>query len=263
MMNQTDLIYKWPEVLYVIEGVKPVARLRVPKDKLIHLKNFLLENGVYNISSFTKGDPNYLYISQDEDKVYKAHMLEEIKDNRKLGRLLGYPECCINFFCTHSHLMNKITMDLSLYSLSNTHRNPPYPFYTNNIVGHFGYGLISHFPCKYTCTESIKLGKKYFDVINDYSPDLAHRIKQILVSPILYTEHDGIFLFKEYSMLSNTSFSYNTNEIISRSDHSEIQEIIKCSNNVKFMGKNHVAFYQDSKLVNTLKDENINLFLFK
>ncbi len=95
----------------------------------------------------------FVYISKDE-KIAHLGLLSELHNNHvELGRLLGYPECCIRFFIS---------------SFTAEHPNlehPPTNLWTNLTQRPKDVCLLSHFPCTSNCPESIALAKKYLAII--------------------------------------------------------------------------------------------------
>ena len=166
---------KAQEVVLLLHDAKEVVRQGFYQQELPAVEKFCRENNLYLVKSkfkvilddenhFTnKGvripekDPRmgmyFIYISKDETKAYLASYYELINDHRKLGLLLGYPECCVDFFCQNFD-ENNTNLELK-----------PTNMYTNISKRNEDFVLISHFPCSSDCKKSIELGKKYFEVL--------------------------------------------------------------------------------------------------
>ena len=95
----------------------------------------------------------FVYISKDEQKAWLASYYELMQNDKDLGRELGYPACCVDFFC------KRFTPDNPNLQL------PPTNAFTNITKRHQDHVIISHFPCSSDCQESIELGKKYLNVL--------------------------------------------------------------------------------------------------
>lgn len=106
----------------------------------------------------------FVYISKDETKAYLASYYELVNDHRKLGLLLGYPECCVGFFCQN---FNEKNFNLQL---------KPTNIYTNISKRDQDIVLLSHFPCNSECEKSIQLGKKYLNCLATIEPERAAEI---------------------------------------------------------------------------------------
>ena len=124
------------------------------------------EKGFSNIGIKTKEDDErngmiFLYLSKDEKSAYLASYYEIMNDSGNLGRILEYPECCIDFFLKNWSKEN-----------SNPEHEPTNP-YTNITRRNDDLVLISHFPCSSECKKSIALGKRYYNKLKGFDEDHA------------------------------------------------------------------------------------------
>jgi len=166
---------KAQEIILLLHDAKEVLRQGFYQKELPAVEKFCHENNLYLVKSkfkvilydenqFTnKGvrisetDPRsgmyFIYISKDETKAYLASYYELINDHRKLGLLLSYPECCVDFFSLN---FNENNTNLEL---------KPTNMCTNISKRNEDFVLISHFPCSSDCPESIGLGKRYLKLL--------------------------------------------------------------------------------------------------
>ncbi len=94
----------------------------------------------------------FYYVSRDLDLAQLAKRAEGNDDHRSLGKLLGYPDCCISYF-------------LSQFSEQNP--NPeflPRKWQVNITQRPIDYCILSHFPCSNDCAQSILLSEYYLDL---------------------------------------------------------------------------------------------------
>lgn len=112
----------------------------------------------------------FVYISKDETKAYLASYYELVNDHQKLGLLLGYPECCVDFFCQN---FNEQNTNLEL---------KPTNMYTNTKKRDKDVVVLSHFPCSSDCPQSILLGKKYVEIITKVDVTRATQLHTMLSS---------------------------------------------------------------------------------
>lgn len=211
------------EVLYVIEDAKPCARIIVFEDELENIKKFLLEEEIFfQISDFKvlkqniqsdfysdksiKIDKNdsrkghfFVYISKDKKIAAQAKTEEGKNNHKKLGLLLGYPECCCDFFA--NNFDDKHT-DLTLKALGNSN-GFEFLFYNNIAARHFDISLLSHFPHSFHCKLSIEIAKNNLSIIKKFLPQLAEQFIKTLQSAVIYTNEEGIFLLREYEKINN------------------------------------------------------------
>ncbi len=166
---------KAQEIVLLLHDIKDVVRQGFYEKELPPVQEFCAKNSLFLVRSkfkiilddehqFTnKGIriPNYdprpgmyfIYISKDETKAYLASYYELISDHHKLGLLLGYPQCCVDFFCQN---FNEKNTNLEL---------APTNKYTNISKRKEDAVLLSHFPCSSDCEQSIVLGKKYLELL--------------------------------------------------------------------------------------------------
>src|SRR3989338_2615626 len=216
-------IIKSLEVLYVIEGVKPCARILVFEDELEKAMNFLNDNKISAaVSDFkvlkqtaqnefysdksVKIDKNskqkghfFVYLSKNREAAKKARLMEEDKSHKELGLLLGYPKCCCEFFEKN---FNEKNTDLTLKTLENSDGHE-FPLYANIAARHFDVSLLSHFPHNFQCKPSIEIAKNNLKIIKKYSEQLAAVFSGILHCVAIYTAEEGIFLLRKYEKLGD------------------------------------------------------------
>ncbi len=216
-------IIKSLEVLHVIEGIKPCARILVFEDELNKAVDFLYENNIHAaISNFKVLKQNtqsefysdksikidkisaqkgyfFAYLSKDKETAEKAGLLEERNKHKEFGLLLGYPKCCCEFFEKN---FDENSTDLTLKTLNNSD-GCGFPFYTNIAARHFDVALLGHFPHSFDCKPSIEIAKNNLKTIQKYSPQLATMFSGILQGVVIYTMKEGIFLLRKYEKINN------------------------------------------------------------
>jgi len=204
----TGSLLKSLDILYVKEGNKPCARILFDGNK--EILSLLKTNGLsfavsdFKISKHTDKTRNYsdlakvsdsgeqlMYVSKDKKIAEKAKKLESTGKHAELGKLLGYPSCCCSFFEKH----DTPTYD---FTLSSFHDSSGYqfPWFSNNCLRGFDIGLISHFPCSFSCAETRKIAEKNFSAIQKHDPDIARYFAHALKSAVIYSEGVGVYSFK-------------------------------------------------------------------
>jgi len=133
------------KVLFADEGVYSNKGIRIPEDDP--------RPGMY-----------FAYISKDEQKAWLASYYELVQNHKDLGLVLGYPQCCVEYFCTN---FNPQHTNLEIPS-----KNP----YTNLSKREQDLVILSHFPCSVECKESIKLGEKYLQALYSYDKERAREL---------------------------------------------------------------------------------------
>ncbi len=177
---------KAQEMLFLLDDVKEVVRQGFYPDELIAVEKFCAEEGLHLVKSKFKvllADSNdysnkgvrvgedkrgmyFVYISKSEKKALMASYYETIGDEYNLGLVLGYPECCVKFFCD-SFNENRTNLELK----------PANPW-TNLSKRSEDCVLISHFPCSSDCKESVLIGKRHYEVLKKYG--MAEEVLRLL-----------------------------------------------------------------------------------
>jgi hypothetical protein len=179
---------KAQEILLLLNDAKDVVRQGFYDNELRAVEDFCNKNNISLVkSSFkvildgakysnrglrvpadNKEGMLFVYMSKDELMAAMAAYYEHKGDDRNLGLILGYPECCVNFF-------------LKCFSENNPDpvHKPTNP-YTNLTKRDKDCVILSHFPCSSDCIESIKLAKKYLQVILMLDTQRAEEIIETL-----------------------------------------------------------------------------------
>ncbi|PIN74348.1 hypothetical protein COV20_00295 [Candidatus Woesearchaeota archaeon CG10_big_fil_rev_8_21_14_0_10_45_16] len=194
MFHQLSLIFgsmtKAQEILLLLNDKKAVVRHGFYEEELPAVERFCDKNNLIMVKSKFKvllaDETSYsnkgirimaedkrpgmyfVYISKDEEKAWKASYFELMGSDRDLGKILGYPNCCVDFFC------KRFTPDNP--NLQLTPSNP----WTNLSKRGQDAVLISHFPCSSDCEESIKLAKVCLDSVLKADYQRAEDLLRIL-----------------------------------------------------------------------------------
>ena len=166
---------KAQEIMLLINNAKKVVRHGFYESELPRVQKFCHEQHLYVVRSKFKvlfaddelysnkgirikeSDPRlgmYLvYISANEEQAWLASYYEMMNNHRDLGKILGYPTCCVDFFCQNFSSKNP--------NLQGKATN----MFTNITQRDKDAVLLSHFPCSSDCQQSMVLGKKYLDTL--------------------------------------------------------------------------------------------------
>jgi len=244
------------EILYVLEGAKPVARLMVDEEKLadtiafLESKNLKASKSDFKIQKVTdsltqysnkgikippdsqKNGNFFVYISKKQELAEKAKQAEHSNDHKELGKLLGYPECCIEFF---EENFSPEKTDLTLKILENSD-DFKFPFYTNIGARNMDLELINHFPCNFSCKPSIGIAKKNLEIIRKRSEEFSKIFEGMLKCAILYTKDKGIFMLRDQVLEKNKLRFSN----IYGSSNNILYNQLKTNNELSIINKNHI-----------------------
>ncbi len=134
-----------------------------------------------------------LYLSRDPELAKRAAYLQAEVDPTQaigeLGKLVGYPDCCVEAFAEQDDRANN---SLNRYAswrrtvASGAGHSTPWPWQLNNL-----HTVIAPFyPCSYLCERALEwAGSALEEMAREY-PAETERLKEILSRPVLYFDHD-------------------------------------------------------------------------
>lgn len=132
-------------------------------DKLCEKYELFQESYESNLQIHNGKQKRIVFLAKNHNILKEAMELEANEQYAALGRLLGYPECCIKEYI-HSKRQNWIYDEVAS-SLRNTHGSANHLI--NNITGQ---KLIFHTPCSYCCEKSIISAKRLIELLNKINP---------------------------------------------------------------------------------------------
>ena len=219
-MREKMNISRSQEFLSLREDIKPVMRKNLEsstsnymtKSSLNQLcKKYGFQFLIKNFNNI-RGEKfkNVVYISKSKELARQAYEAEKNIDVKKLGELLGYPECCVKFYDNYYRLLARKIKKNENFSfvkliLNETESKPK--FYLNNIFNFQSrifdkilryekllsmnkeinrFHIISHVPCSYDCKESIKIAKRILKIMKTEIPRLREDIIIALKRPFLF-----------------------------------------------------------------------------
>tara|TARA_Y100000031_G_scaffold156445_1_gene211014 strand:+ start:1695 stop:2480 length:786 start_codon:yes stop_codon:yes gene_type:complete len=133
---------------------------------------------------------HFLFISQNED-IIKQAIKYHYKENKNisLGRLYGYPKCCIKIFSDNQELaIGNNDLGILLKAFENSQSNI-FSIYTNWFSRH---KLILHLPHSFDCGPSVKIGRQNLEILREYDKKLFNLAVKELNACIL--EYKGNIL---------------------------------------------------------------------
>jgi len=175
-------------------------------------------------SSSSKEGSIHVFVSQSKEKAVEAKKTgwypliiggrifnKPYIDNVRFGRLLGYPECCIDFFrrfndwgrYNHPHETCKNTL---------FKERPFASFYCNNFLMDKTYSYIHHLPCSYTCHETIQYAVKLEQAFQEVEPDFVEQMHRFASLPLLVFGERHFILFDGTLTKENESITINFND---------------------------------------------------
>lgn len=176
---------KAQEALLVWNEIKPCLRQLFYESELPAIREFcenqglslfesdfyvrLDSNGFTNKGERTQNKSNLkvVYISQQSIIAELARDAEKVNDHVSLGKLLGYPECCIRYFITHFSSLN-FNPQIKCDGLLNISKRE------DDIC------LLSHFPCSCNCNKSHQIAQEYLQELERVDGEYTKKLKNQL-----------------------------------------------------------------------------------
>jgi hypothetical protein len=174
-----------------------------------------------------------LLVSQSEDHAILGWLALLFHWDLFLGRILGYPDCCCYAFEERwPQAIANHQGDLAVLSLDASRRGP-YDWRCNIFSRYFGHQLLHHFPCSLTCMATLGIARAYLQSLYIHEPEYAQTLSQLMISPIIFSEEEGVFLFPgariERSQ-DNIVLIYDPNTMLSTNNQSSLYQNLHASN---------------------------------
>jgi 2-polyprenyl-3-methyl-5-hydroxy-6-metoxy-1,4-benzoquinol methylase len=121
-------------------------------------------------------------------------------DNRVVGELLGYPQCCREFFervwvrdkgvdTTWEQAQGSLNEPLGLSNIRIAEGSPPE---TNIMLRWLGVRLVPHLPCSFNCQSTVQDAKRFADQARKTNPEVVDWIYEMLSWPAQWSALHGI-----------------------------------------------------------------------
>ncbi len=106
-------------------------------------------------------------------------------DHRTIGRMLGYPDCCIDYF------IRTFPIDPCPIWIDLEGKVTGFPE-CNGMLRYFGPKIVAHLSCSPTCQATKEIGKTWFKVMQEIDKDLADELYKLLAGPITWNSYHGV-----------------------------------------------------------------------
>ena len=163
---------------------------KINKDKLIFtpLKKIGISSGFSATVKPAEPDQPFLWqgcLTRTYKDSQRFKEADSKNDHRTIGRMLGYPDCCIDYFIrTFPIDPCPIWMDLE-------GKVRGYPE-ANGLLRYFGPKIVAHLSCSPTCRATKEIGKTWFKVMQEIDKDLANELYRLLAGPITWNSYHGV-----------------------------------------------------------------------
>jgi len=117
----------------------------------------------------------------DAKKFAEAH--EGMTDHKTIGRLLGYPDCCIEFFSKHfsSGMLDLIPVIEGEQVAE-----------LNVMIRYFGPRAIPFFPCSWNCKEAKKFADRFLEIMRERDERTVELMLELLSMPARWSMNKAV-----------------------------------------------------------------------
>ncbi|MEA3430465.1 MAG: DUF483 domain-containing protein [Nanoarchaeota archaeon] len=251
------------EIEAVKLGIKTVGRNEILASEIPEIiKSYKKNKFSYSFLFDKKRYIYFLYFSKNKDSIVKAkkydllinkplnnetktnyNKLNEFIENhkesqRRLGELLGYPKCCVEFYI--KIVINKLLSEISKESkfvIESIKNSKKFSSLINNLSRN---RLISHFPCSYECDKSKRYAKELLNSVENHN--LIN--KDINTDIILFGSRKNKIVFP--NRFNDEKINYNFENLIIRGLNSNMINALMKGNVTMIKNNNfYIMKYQD------------------
>lgn len=214
---------KIPDIISWIIGIKPVIYAEQDDDLILFLHSLFPTLKSIKVSAAEAHRPaSVMLLSKNRDSLTKSVLYlknSENSGNSELGRLLGYPDCCIKAHqetflhqpteeresvstfnaakrsIKTSFLLNNLLSFVTRFNDPNlidmfinyhkTNGEELCPIIDNQPMSTIDISFISHIPCRYDCEASLVIARQVDDWLSNNIPELRKFMKNKLARPFL------------------------------------------------------------------------------
>ncbi|MEZ9789587.1 hypothetical protein BCT04_03315 [Vibrio breoganii] len=209
------------EFLYILSGIKNASRLIVHSSNITLFTELCQRNDLIvvfsdscfaipsatsyqnSIGKLTKECDYYYkeaYISVTESEVVNLKEATSGNDHRKVGVLLDYPICCIDFFMSWFALGQLKGMDFTSFISCG---DKVYPYELNIFSKEFDACFLSHFPCSIDCSDSLKQAQVRKHFVQSNFPEIDSSFRKEMKSCVAYNSRSGVICSKSFDRDEN------------------------------------------------------------
>ena len=245
------------DLLSVIYGFRNCIRYSLTKERYFILKKHLKILDLGMIVFKSENEPRCL-IGSNKITLENAYFQEKNRKHLKIGKALGYPQCCIKFYellnslsdaPKFSKLGTKTKLDFRLNYLFNydtrIYDNEKMKIMRNKYLGWNKY-IIPHICCSFDCEKSLQYATKLFNIIENVFPHYANELRFYLKKPILYLD-DFSFLPLNGTVIDDNIVYTNVLPMKNLFDE-EILKIIQKGNRIKILDNGFSVYNENKKL---------------
>jgi hypothetical protein len=190
-------LYKFTEYETVKEEKRRVATVFISDENYRETIDRINKDGLYFTpirktpftEDFFSGEKDSLFWYGSLSKNYKdgeEFRIEEEKQNHsKIGKMLGYPSCCVSYFNKNiKSNFDPIWIDMK----GNIKGHPE----CNNLLHYFKIQITPHFSCSPNCKNTKKIGEEWFSTMVKKNRKIAEKVYKLLEGEIVWDSYHGV-----------------------------------------------------------------------
>ena len=241
-LRKVSELYNNTEIATAIAGMRDVYVYHVASTYFQNSYKFLRDNDFIfyptNVSGLYQGfshkhttvqpDKPYMVYGAcvkrgNEEKGEKFIEYTNKGDHAGIGRLLGYPECCIEFF---ERVWNKESIDPMFEAATwtdgaeikgDTVTVSCHP-YCNQMLRYFGARITPHLSHSMDCKDTIKWGEEWFEIMQELDPESSSWLLELLSVPTTWDCYKGIAIIDTpmFRALTNSDGTLKHKKVVNR-----------------------------------------------
>lgn len=187
-----------PELCAVLASVKPAFRTSIRPDNADNVAAALRDLGLHVLRAgqtvtFDGAAYAIVYGALDRavaealcDAEAKLHRGEEAPPlQREIGRLLGYPSCCVEAFCARfgAHQHPSSTLDDAYRSTRDAWVKAPWPRLNPLLFGERAF-FVSFDPCSFNCPAALATANAIAESVRAREPEAADLLDRALATAV-------------------------------------------------------------------------------
>jgi len=163
---------------------------RINKDNLVFtpiLKSGCYEGFAHKHKEVKPGDPFYWYgaLTKEEKDGQKFKQAELSGDHRTIGLMLGYPQCCVEYF------IKNFPVNYDPIWLGKEGKVRGYSE-CNQMLRYFGARITSHLSCSPNCQATRRVGQLWFKTMKEIDKEKAAELYDLLSGEIIWNSYHGV-----------------------------------------------------------------------
>jgi len=141
-------------------------------------------------------------------------------DHTVIGELLGFPECCMEFFNGvwaagyYDPVWQAALSTPGAEKLSDTHIRVTGSVHSHALLRYAGFRTTSHLPCSLACEESQAVGETWLKVMYNIDPLGTDALLDVLKLPVTWSCYRGIAIITTDAFMVSTNSMPTKNEYV-------------------------------------------------